>query len=308
MEASQDLRDGANPDQLTMAQAAAAASASSTYGVKLDFAKFGQKAKTVQSVLKPVEFSEDIRGRLVSVLHAEALEHSERELKKAWDELDRLYQSADMSGEDAKVAFGPGYSPFAKQEELFFIRNQVNNAVLKESLLELRRSLAHATTFGIDMKSMEIEVAYRDALARHQMDEGFSSRSIAQALERGDWWTALDEIIGASFARGADRHVLVNLIAKVCSPTLTFPPSLSIADRDDEPLTERPWKGPPLRSIDEDEEAGEFSQPLGLPGTLAEPLPNGTSKKRFDLQRQIANVFGGSREGSVASSMTGTSI
>merc|ERR1712025_725301 len=98
------------------------------------------------------------------------------------------------------------------------------------------------------MRTMEIEVAYRDALARHQMEAGFSSRSISQALERGDWWTALDEIIGASFARGADRHVLVNLISKVCSPTLTFPPSLAVADREDEPLTEQPWKGPPLRA------------------------------------------------------------
>merc|ERR1719440_2582697 len=92
------------------------------------------KAMTLKSVLSPVEKTEDLRGRLVAVLHTEASDHSGRELKRAWEDLDRAYRAADLTG--AKGSFSPGYTPFSRQEELFFIRNQINNAVLQQSLQE----------------------------------------------------------------------------------------------------------------------------------------------------------------------------
>jgi len=200
------------------------ASSPSTLGVKLDFAGLDNlKAKAIRSALTPLEKTGDARGRLVSVLHAEAADHAERELKKAWEELDRAYRSADLLGSSGyRGGFGPGFSPCSRQEEVFFIRNQINNAVVKTSLLELRQALSHAVAFGIDMKTMELEVAYRDALSRHHQGPGFSSKHVEEALEKGDWWTVLDDIVGASFARGADRQMLLKMIAKVCSPNVDF--------------------------------------------------------------------------------------
>merc|ERR1719409_1880431 len=116
----------------------------------------------------------------------------------------------------AKPGMGPGYSPFSKQEELFFIRNQIVNAIHQESLGEIRRALTYAMAFGIDPKTIEIEAAYRDALARHQQSDGFNPKHVKQVLENGDWWSALDIIIGASLARGADRNMLLKMIGKVC--------------------------------------------------------------------------------------------
>jgi hypothetical protein len=139
-------------------------------------------------------------------------------LAKAWDELDRAYKAAERK-KSAKGGFGPGYSPFSSQEELFFIRNQISDAVRQESLLELRRALTHALSYGIDPQDIEIELAYRDALIKHQQGVAFSARFVIEALERGNWWSALDDIIGASVARGADRHTLLKMIAKVVSPT-----------------------------------------------------------------------------------------
>lgn len=189
---------------------------------KMDFSGLdGASAISMSAMMKPDVIMDDMRGRLVEVLHKEASEHSARELSKAWEELDRAYRSADLAGKE-KGGFGPGYSPFSKQEEYFFIRNHINNGVSQENLLELRRALAHAMSFGIDLRDVELEVAYRDALARHHQGDGFNSEYVCRALERGDWWTALDDILGASFARGADRHMLLKMIAKVCSPTVTF--------------------------------------------------------------------------------------
>lgn len=191
-------------------------------GVRLDLSGLdGAAGETISKVLKPADKFDDTRGRLVEVLHKEAAEHAERELSKAWEILDLAYKGADHAGQH-KGAFGPGFSPFSKQEELFFIRNQINNGVNQANLLELRRALAHAMSFGIDLRSVEIEVAYRDALARHHQGEGFKPEYVSQALERGEWWSALDDVLGASFARGADRHMLLKMIAKVCSPTLNF--------------------------------------------------------------------------------------
>jgi len=257
----------------------------STLGVQLDFAAMDNlRAKTMTKVLKPVEMTEDMRGRLVAVLHTEAADHAERELKKAWEELDRAYRSAELVAGHAG-AFGPGYTPFSRHEELFFIRNQINNAVLQESLLELRRSLSHAMSFGIDMRSMEIEVAYRDALSRHLMGEGFSSAHISQALERGDWWSAMDDIIGASFARGADRHMLVKMIAKVCSPTSHFPKMDGGNALED-------------RKPDDDPEPDAVEEPH-------EPTMEELQRARIEeLQRQAGIQRGVGSEGSV----TGTSI
>jgi hypothetical protein len=168
-----------------------------------------------EAVLQPAAI-EDVRGRLLAVLHTEAVENASRKLTEAWVELNKA-QSAVAGG--AAGGFTRGFSPFSRQEELFFLRNQINDAVKGETLGELRRSLNHAMSLGIDPKSIEIEAAYRDALMKHQQGPGFSASYVIQALERGDWWTALDDIIGASSARGADRHTLLKMLAKVVSPT-----------------------------------------------------------------------------------------
>lgn len=199
-----------------------------TNGVKLEFDQalsVKQRGKTVEATLTAPGMPEpEMRGRLVSVLYTEAADHALKELNKAWEELDRAYRAAEKAG-SARRGYGPGFSPFSTHEEQFFIRKQISNAVTQESLLELRRALAHAMTCGVDPVSIEIEAAYRDALTRHQQGVGFSSQYVIATLERGDWWTALDDIIGASFARGADRHTLLKMIAKVCSPTTHLLPS-----------------------------------------------------------------------------------
>lgn len=187
------------------------------------------RGKALQSTIAPVA-TKDLRGRLVAVLHSEAAEHAQQEMKQAWQELEGAYQAANRNG-ISKGGFGPGYSPFSRQEEIFFFRNQINNAVAAESVQWLRRALSHALAFGMDIRTLEIEAAYCDALARHAQGAGFSPRSVVESLERGDWWSALDDIIGASFARGIDKHVLFKMIAKVCCSTVNFTPENVVASQ-----------------------------------------------------------------------------
>lgn len=66
----------------------------------------------------------------------------------------------------------------------------------------------HATTLGIDPVTVEIEAAYHDALSKHQRGTAFSPSLIIGPLEQGDWWSALDHILGASIARGGKDAVL----------------------------------------------------------------------------------------------------
>merc|ERR1711908_260224 len=101
-------------------------------------------------------------------------------------------------------------------EEQFFLFNQLNNAVLSENLHELRRALNHALSLGIDSQDLEIEIAYRDALAKHQQSLGFTPNQVIHALQRGDWWTALDDIIKAASASGADKHMLLKALTRLC--------------------------------------------------------------------------------------------
>jgi hypothetical protein len=160
-------------------------------------------------------FMEDI-GDLLLVLHSKAADHAKRELNRAWRELDPV-------GGDS-----PEHAPFSDEEEHFFIRSQLVNAIEQESLAELRRVLTYGMAFGIDPRSVEIESAYRDALAKHEFAEGFNLMHVREFLENGDWWCALDIIIGAALTRGVDRNTLVKMAGKAC-PRSEIPPEISPA-------------------------------------------------------------------------------
>jgi len=166
---------------------------------------------------KSVETNESNASNLLAVLQAKAGQHARHELNVAWEELDSAYATpAPAGGAPAKTGVGPGYSPFSNQEEHFFIRNQIVNAIQQESLPEIRRALTYAMAFGIDPKSVEIEAAYRDTLAKYQASDSYDTRQVSQVLQDGDWWSALDLIIGAALAKGSDRNMLLKMIGKVC--------------------------------------------------------------------------------------------
>jgi len=151
---------------------------------------------------------------LVGMLQGKALKNSRSELNKAWNQLDESYASSamDPSKRAAQGGVGIDYNPFTREEEIFYIRNKLVYAVHQQSLLELRRALSYALAFGLDPKSVEIEAAYRDALAKYQQADGFSSNHVRDALERCDWWTALDIIVSASLSKGADKCALQRVI------------------------------------------------------------------------------------------------
>jgi len=155
---------------------------------------------------------------LTAALLTKATQHAKLELSKAWDELDSAYAGpgGDSVG-GAKKDTGPGSSPFSNEEEHFFIRNQLVNAINLESLSEVRRALTYALAFGIDPKTVEMEVAYCDALVKQQQPEGFNPDRVKEVLENGDWWSALDIVVGVALARGVDRTMLQKMIGKVCS-------------------------------------------------------------------------------------------
>lgn len=154
--------------------------------------------------------SETDMGSLLSALFAKAVKHARLELNKAWDELDRIY-SPEAAGDSSK-GLGPQYTPFSREEELFYIRNKILCAINEQSLVELRRALAYALANGLDPESIEIECAYRDTLQRYQRDEGFLSAHVKNSLDGGDWWTALDLIIGVALARGVDVSLMQRTI------------------------------------------------------------------------------------------------
>jgi len=149
-------------------------------------------------------------GSLVSALQAKAAKHARLELNRAWDQLDRVY-NADEEGA-SRGGIGIAYSAFSREEEHFYIRNKILSAIGEQSVVELRRALAYALANGLECESIEIECAYRDALAKYQRDEGFSPAQVRYSLERGDWWTALDLIIGVALARGSDGTLLQRAI------------------------------------------------------------------------------------------------
>jgi hypothetical protein len=165
----------------------------------------GHKKKAVDT--------EDV-GSLVLILERKAARNARLELNKVWDALDSAYDpstNADKAG-DKSGGIGPSYSPFSRQEELFFIRNKIVSAIFEQSLVELRRALAYAMAFGVQPESIEIEAAYRDALAAHQQADGFSPSYVRTALEEGDWWSAFDTIIGVALARGVNASRLQRTI------------------------------------------------------------------------------------------------
>jgi hypothetical protein len=169
---------------------------------------------------------DDGSGGLLALLHDAATENARAELAKALEELDRV-NKVGASQNGSKGAFGPGYSPFSKAEEIFFVRNQINNAVQQKSLVEIRRALNHAVTLGINAASFEIEAAYRDALTRYHSGAGLSPGLVLETLERGEWWSALDDVVGASLSRGGDKYSILKNVARVCAT----PGSMKFASR-----------------------------------------------------------------------------
>jgi len=153
--------------------------------------------------------SEDLVGSLVGILQTKASRHARLELNRAWDELDSAY-APDAA--DPKGGLGPDYKPFSKQEELFYIRNKIVNAIHQQNLVDLRRAISYALAFGLDPKTIEIEAAYRDALAKHQQEDGFSPNQVRDSLDKGDWWTTLDIIVRVALARGTDKNRLQRVI------------------------------------------------------------------------------------------------
>jgi len=184
---------------------------------------------------QPCKKAKDFVGNLLFILQTKAAQHARHELNRAWDELDNAYAVPELVGgaggakKPAKGSStaGPGYSPFSRHEEHFFIRNQIVNAIQQESLVELRRALTYAMAFGIDPRTVDIETAYRDCLSKRQQADGFHPRHVKEVLENGDWWSALDLIIGAALTKGADRNMLLKMIGKVCM-TSQFTISLPI--------------------------------------------------------------------------------
>jgi len=154
--------------------------------------------------------SEDAVGSLVGILQHKALRHARQELNRAWDRLDSAY--APSYDGDAKGGLGPTYNPFTMEEELFYIRNKIVTAIHQQSLVELRRALNYGLANGLSPKSLEIEAAYRDALAKHQQADGFSPEQVRDSLERCDWWTTLDVIVSTALSRGADKCSLQRTI------------------------------------------------------------------------------------------------
>lgn len=174
--------------------------------------KRGQALRAVTSPGEVPPIEAEVK-HLLSVLHAEASQQAKKEVNKAWEQVDKAYRA----NPDAKGAFGPDYTPFAQLEEMFFIRNQINNAVAQSSLPGLRRSISHAIAFGIEATTMEIEIAYRDALARQQQSNSTDLDDIKTALDSGDWWSVLEVVVDACLTTGTDRYFLSELLTKVCA-------------------------------------------------------------------------------------------
>jgi len=154
----------------------------------------------------------EIVGSLVLILHGKASRHARLELNKTWDALDSAFAPSAADRGQAKGGIGPEYAPLSKAEESFYIRTKIVNAIQQQSLLELRRALSYALASGIDPEHLEVEVAYRDALAKHQQADGFAPQHLRDPLERGDWWSVLDIIIGAALASGVDKDMLQRTI------------------------------------------------------------------------------------------------
>jgi len=148
---------------------------------------------------------------LVDVLHTKAARNARNELNKVWDSLDHAYDPGPGEA-DVQGGIGPSYSALTATEEMFYIRNKIVAAIFEKSLAELRRSLVYAMAFGVDPQSIEIESAYRDALASYEQAEGFSSELIRVPLDRGDWWTVLDGIVAVALLRGVDANALTRMI------------------------------------------------------------------------------------------------
>lgn len=171
----------------------------------------------------------DGQGNLLAMLHSEACKHSNQEMRSAWEALEyspRKPQKQD--GQDDKQQDRAGakqltkQSPFSQAEERYFIFNQMFSAVYQKSFSGLQRVLNQAFLVGLDAHSMDVEIAYRDALARyHTYHRGatFHIRLAVDALKRKDWYLALDILIQMSLDRGVDRQSVLRALTKIFAET-----------------------------------------------------------------------------------------
>mmetsp|Transcript_152700 Transcript_152700/g.270894 ORF Transcript_152700/g.270894 Transcript_152700/m.270894 type:complete len:150 (+) Transcript_152700:3-452(+) len=139
------------------------------------------------------------------MLHTEASRHSSEQMSKAWEAL--------TDSEDQRSF------PLSQSEELFFIYNQMSSAVQKKSFYDLQRALTQAIVAGLDMRTLDVEVAYRDALARCYKDPATTIRLAVDAFRRKEWYLALDLLIQVSLARGADKQSLLRVLTKIFAET-----------------------------------------------------------------------------------------
>jgi voltage-gated sodium channel len=179
----------------------------------------------MKGVIAHAEGATDTRGRLLAVLHCEAADHAAKALVEAMAALDEAYKSkgAERLNPDPAPsgAFTREYSPFSEQEDYVFLCKQIKNAIMDESLSELRRVISYAMATGIDSRSLELEIAYRDALTQHRQGRGFDPNQVTDSMAKDDWWNALDDIVAVSYANGADKHDLLKALAKLSARSST---------------------------------------------------------------------------------------
>jgi len=107
-------------------------------------------------------------GQWRAVLRNAAMQHAEEELHKRWEELEWEFKSMDPVSR-RKFCVMPSMSgrakgsSFAELQEQYFIWNKLLNAILCESLFDLREALDHATSAGISQTSRAIIFTYCDA-------------------------------------------------------------------------------------------------------------------------------------------------
>lgn len=146
--------------------------------------------------------------QLLSILQSEAYKHCSREMNKALAVLDDGKQSRSRAN---KVAVGDG----GVDEERVFVYNQMTNAVERKSLPDLQVALTQAMVAGLDIRSFDIEIAYRDALGRYHKGTAHTVRLAVDAFQRKEWYLALELAIQICIARGADRQALLRALTKI---------------------------------------------------------------------------------------------
>eukprot|EP00448_Togula_jolla_P014860 CAMPEP_0170583086 /NCGR_PEP_ID=MMETSP0224-20130122/7939_1 /TAXON_ID=285029 /ORGANISM="Togula jolla, Strain CCCM 725" /LENGTH=683 /DNA_ID=CAMNT_0010906373 /DNA_START=255 /DNA_END=2306 /DNA_ORIENTATION=- len=156
-----------------------------------------------------------------SPLRKASLEHSKREFERVVRELAQA--SVPQSNGSTQLRNGmpadywaPGPNLYSRQEERVMVWSHLLSSAQKESAGELKRWLAHAVAIGIDPATLELEMAYCNAVASRSIHEGNDvAPAVSNALERGDWLAALELVSDASIVRGAVPELVANAHAKL---------------------------------------------------------------------------------------------